>query len=177
MNNMTVPQRLLRPILLAALLLVTTLVLALGCDAHAAAPDGDGQALTGAGTYDPVTPAPEAAAPGIGTSPGAPTSEPTSEGLARDLYSRLRGGEWIGAFGIGLLLLVRLTRGLVARNLIDWVGTRWGGYAYASIMALSLALGTSLSAGEPPSLGVLSAALGAAWTAIGLHQTAKDAVS
>lgn len=163
---------------LATIYLALLLAIPLGL-AVAAGPDESERisaaAVTGPGTWDAVTPAPAAAvAPGIGTSPAV---EQSSETLAMQVYSALRGGQWMVAFGAGLLLVVRVSRGFVARNLAGWVGSRWGGYAYASTMALVLALGASLAAGEPPSWGMLTATLGAAWAAIGQHQTAKDAVA
>lgn len=129
-----------------------------------------------AGSADAVTDAGVAA---LASSPVSPddsaVAESTSSALAGDVYGALKGGQWLVAFGLALLVLVRVTRDSAAK-LLPWLGSRWGGYSYAAGWALAMTIGTTLAAGEGFSWALVMAAAGAAWTAVGQHSTAQDAV-
>ena len=106
--------------------------------------------------------------------PAGPAVQAEDAGSALgNIYGALRGGQWLVAFGLALLVLIRITRPMAAKA-IGWFDTRWGGYTYAGIMAIALSVGTALAANQPISLELLMSAAGAVWLAIGAHTSAKD---
>lgn len=93
--------------------------------------------------------------------------------VAHEVYDRLRSGEWLIAFGGILMFMVWGIRKFLGRW-VDWFNTKTGGMVLSFGTAFLLAVGTALFAGEGLSLGLFTAAMGAAWAAAGTWGHAKD---
>lgn len=112
----------------------------------------------------------------------ATQTQPAPEEIAGDVYTKLRAGQWLVAFGGILMLLVWAIRaGLKALSdrwsALEWFSGKLGGFVLAFGTTAALTVGTALTAGEPISLGLVSAALAAAWVAAGQWGHAKDVAS
>jgi hypothetical protein len=95
--------------------------------------------------------------------------------LSREIYSRIRSGEWLPALAAMLILLVWAVRKFMSSIVkIDFFASKLGGYVLSLSMALALTLGTALQAGQPFGIGLFTMALGAAWAASGGYDTLRD---
>lgn len=120
----------------------------------------------------------DASQPAVAADSGVAAPAPAPEaadpvGLAGELYSRLQSGEWLGAFGVGLVLLVFGLRRF-AGKLSGWFNGKAGGYVLSFGTAVAMTFGTAIMAGEPVSFGLLTLALSAAWIASGQFDGLRD---
>lgn len=132
--------------------------------AHDAAPAADA-ALVAAGEAAPAAGAPHDA---------ASDADPVRLGV--EIYGRIRSGEWLPALAAVLVLLVWGIRRF-ASKFSKWFETRAGGYTVSLITSLSLTFAAAFNAGEPFSVGLLTAAVGAAWAAAGGFEALRDLMS
>lgn len=97
-------------------------------------------------------------------------------GLFGFLFAKVQSGEWLPAFGAGLMLLVYLARkGLGSK--FGWFKTKLGGYTLSFGISLAGAVGTAALAGKAISLSLVITALGVAWAAAGGWEQFRDVVS
>lgn len=112
-----------------------------------------------------------------GAAATAPVAEdPTdkgSTGLAMDLYTKIKSGEWLPAFGLFLLLLVRILIWGLAK-MWGWFDSKPGRYLVAFGSALTITVATATIAGEALSFALLAAGLSAAFVASGELEGLSD---
>jgi len=165
--------------------------------AHGETHDAGGTAQDG-GISGPVTPAEVAPPKDVSDEPSGvlPPKEVTEAAIsdtvevavenqakeepvttARELYDALKAGKWLVAFGGILMFLVWGIRATLSRFNFAWSKGELAGNMIAFGTAFVLAIGTALAAGQGLSLGLLTAAAGAAWAAKGTWshvQAAKE---
>jgi hypothetical protein len=93
--------------------------------------------------------------------------------LGKEIYARIRSGEWLPAFAAMLVLLVWLVRRFGGK-MIPALKTKRGGYFVGVGAAFIVTLASWAASGEPFSFGILTGALGAAWAASGGYDTLRD---
>jgi hypothetical protein len=115
----------------------------------------------------PAEPAP--AAPAV-----APTLDPERDpgAVATAIYSAVRGGKWVSALGVLVLVLVWAARKW-GKKAVPWLGTSRGGVVLSALCASLLVVGGSMVSGWTWSC--LLAAAEAAAVASGLWSLAKNA--
>jgi len=150
--------------------------------------------LTASGTPTDIAPteaapaagAPETAPEEVKTDSAAVVSEvepsnPAEEApadTADEVYQALKAGKWLVAFGGVLMFLIWGIRAFLAWREVEWFEGDLGGNVLAFGTSFGLAIATALLAGQPLSLGLFTAAAGAAWGAKGIwshRQAAKKA--
>lgn len=138
----------------------------------------DAEVVANSGVETSVDPekSAEASIPGVVDAVPVNPAEVDPTGTALDVYTSLKGGQYLIAFGGVLMFLVWGLRLLLMWLKVKWVSTKPGGFVLAFGTAFLLAIGTAWVAGEGVSLGLFSAAAVAAWAAAGKYGHFKDAL-
>lgn len=100
-----------------------------------------------------------------------PVQDPAS--LFNLLFENVQSGQWLLAFGAGLMLAVFLVRTLFGGK-ISWFKTKIGGYALTFGLSLAAAVGTAITSGQTMSYSLVLTALGISWAAAGGWESFKD---
>lgn len=89
------------------------------------------------------------------------------------LLQLIMTGKYMPAVGVGLIIATGLLRTLLSMQWA-WFGTKLGGYALGFGSSFALYIGAAFKSGSGVSVGVLLAALGAAWAASGGWEKFRD---
>jgi hypothetical protein len=166
----------LAPIVVALFLLAPA---ALYAQPEAPAPEVPAEVATPEAA--PETPAPAASSDseitgadveGDGSSEAeAPPEDPVE--LATQIYSKIKDGKWLPAVALILVLLIWGVQKLAAWK-IEWFDSKLGKYAIAFGTAAASSVAMALWAGEGLSVGIFTAAIGAALAASGGFEALSD---
>ncbi|KKK46747.1 hypothetical protein LCGC14_3162160 [marine sediment metagenome] len=99
-------------------------------------------------------------------------ADPT--GHAKQLYDKMRSGDWLPAVGIFLMFIVWIVRfGL--GSIWKWFDSKLGGYVIAFGSAFVMTFAVAFKSNEGLSFGLIMTALAGAWVASGQLESLKDA--